>query len=243
MQTNHNQSSPEKKDNPFRDFCCSPDGQQGMAIERGPYGITVHALRKTLDEFNPVATSILSGIPVDAKPIFKFGDYFGEVFFPDSLYGARYDFSSGRMLHVHRNLWINSSGVESDPTMLKSLPETPLKIDETFFPVRKSLFAKKTWKNFIIRDPDDDWAGYDDRRSDAAILLLIIGQEFILNACLKKHTPLIISSIQLPVSFKFPLEFKIGFRENIGAFVLNDGEFICMYDFQSFTGEAILPQK
>ena len=238
MQTNHNQSFPEKSN-----FCCSPDGQQGMSIEPGSFGITVHALKKTSAGFNPAATTILSGIPADANPDFKFGVQFGEVFFSDSSCGVRYDFSSGQMMHVHRDLWTNSFSVKSDPTMLKSLPETPSKIYEFFFPVRKSLFGKKTWMNFIIRDTDDDWAGYDDPRSNAAFLLLIIDQKFILNACLKKHAPLIISSIQLPVPFRFPLEFKIGFRENIGAFVLNGGEFICMYDFKSFTGEVILPQK
>ena len=243
MQRNHDRSSPDGKGDSFRNFCCSPDGRLGMAVEPRPGGITVYALEKSLDGFNTAAAAILSGISADAKQDFKFGDQFGEVFFYGSPCGARYDFSSGQMMHVHRNMWCNASCIKSDPATQNSLPETPVKILKDFFPPRKFLFSKKNWDNFILRDADDDWAGYDDPRSDAAVLLLVMEEKFILNACLKKHSPLIVSSLQLPVPFRFPLEFKIGFRDNTGAFVLNDGEFICTYDFKSFTGEVIIPRK
>ena len=52
--------------------------------------------------------------------------------------------------------------------------------------------------------------------------------------------PMIVSTFVLPRLVAFPLKFKINFDQGVGVFSINKEQLIGSYDFNAFTGEALL---
>ena len=80
----------------------------------------------------------------------------------------------------------------------------------------------------------------DDAGSEASFVVETDDGTCAVYACRRDRDPMIVSTFVLPRSVVFPLKFKINFDQGVGVFSINEEQLIGSYDFNAFTGEALL---
>ena len=227
-------------------FCAtgwSPDESECMAVKPAPdgKGVIVSALEKIGDSYT-VAAEISLGIPADAEFEFMGKEHVGEVFCEKYPIGVRYDYIARQMVFVHWGMWMNDEEIHPDPERETHLPATPREASERFFPHDKPICDCDgiEWMEFPVRNRKKFWRAVDDADSEASFVVEVNDGVCTVYACRRDREPLIVSAFVLPRSVAFPLKFKINFDQGVGVFSINEEQLVGSYDFNAFTGEALL---